>query len=315
MEVLITGAAGNVGGLLSRHLIGGRHRLRLMTHRKPLDPKIAASPGVREIRADLADTESLISACDGADVIVHLAGVLFAPRPERFLPTTNTQWTKNLVDAALRCGVRKFILISFMHVEGETTPQHPATGRRDARPSSVHARTRLAAEQYVLEEYHRRGLAGISLRPNFIYARGLLMVEGARSLLRRRLIAIWPKPTWMHLIALPDFLSCVVAALESQSASGVYCLGDDAPLTMQTFLDELADHWGYPRAPRLPPWLIYTAAGSVETYAALFKTAAPITRDFIRIGMASAVADTTRMKRELLAELRYPTLESGLKLL
>ena len=38
-------------------------------------------------------------------------------------------------------------------------------------------------------------------------------------------------------------------------------------------------------------------------------------RDFIRIGMASSVADTSRMKRELLPRLAYPTLREGLSLL
>jgi hypothetical protein len=39
------------------------------------------------------------------------------------------------------------------------------------------------------------------------------------------------------------------------------------------------------------------------------------TRDFVRIGMASSVADTSRMKRELLPRLEYPTLTKGLTLL
>jgi hypothetical protein len=42
---------------------------------------------------------------------------------------------------------------------------------------------------------------------------------------------------------------------------------------------------------------------------------APITRDFIKIGMASYCADTKRMHEDLLAELQYPDLEHGLSLL
>lgn len=47
----------------------------------------------------------------------------------------------------------------------------------------------------------------------------------------------------------------------------------------------------------------------------VFGTASPLTRDFVRIGMASSVADTSRMKRELLPRLQYPTLKEGLYLL
>ena len=41
--VLITGAAGNLGSILARHLLGGPHALRLLVHRTPLPADIAAS--------------------------------------------------------------------------------------------------------------------------------------------------------------------------------------------------------------------------------------------------------------------------------
>jgi nucleoside-diphosphate-sugar epimerase len=70
----------------------------------------------------------------GVDVVVHFAGVLFAPRPERFLPKTNLGWFSNLLDAALHAGVRRVILISFPHVEGPTSFDEPATVRPRANP-------------------------------------------------------------------------------------------------------------------------------------------------------------------------------------
>ena len=66
-------------------------------------------------------------------------------------PLTNVGYVKNLLEAAKTAGVRKFILLSFPHVEGETTPEHPALGRLDASPSPVHFRTRLEAERYLFE--------------------------------------------------------------------------------------------------------------------------------------------------------------------
>src|SRR5712692_2520272 len=119
--ILITGAAGNLGSLLARHLIPGGHKLRLMYHRKPLLADLASAPNVSPIQADLAKPETLPPAVAGANVIVRFAGVLFAPRPERFLPVTNTQWFSNLADAALDAKVERIILISFPHVEGPTT--------------------------------------------------------------------------------------------------------------------------------------------------------------------------------------------------
>src|SRR5512132_3418771 len=146
MRVLISGAAGNLGSHLARSLAESPHHLRLMIHRRPLPFDTAPFPRMSICRADLEDPASLARACDGVDCIVHFAGVLFRPRPESFLPRTNTGYVAGLAAAALEAGVRKFVLISFPHVEGETTPDHPATDRLDRNPTSVHARTRLAAE-------------------------------------------------------------------------------------------------------------------------------------------------------------------------
>src|SRR5436190_132612 len=111
MRILITGAAGNLGSFLSRALLGTTHELRLMVHRKDVAADIAAGRGVEICRADLTVPSTLDHACRDIDCIVHFAGVLFAPRPERFLPTTNVTYVKNLVSAALAAGVGKFILI------------------------------------------------------------------------------------------------------------------------------------------------------------------------------------------------------------
>jgi nucleoside-diphosphate-sugar epimerase len=248
------------------------------------------------------------------DCIVHFAGVLFAPWPERFLPRTNVLYVQNLVAAALAAGVRKFILISFPHVEGETTPEHPATGRLDGHPASVHAQTRLAAERHLFAACENRAMTPVVLRAGMIYGRGVLMMEAARWLAVRRMLAVWRAPTRIHLIALPDFLTCCQAAVERET-SGIYNLGDDQPTTLQAFLDAVTACWGCRRPWRAPQWTFYAAAACCEAVAAALRTASPLTRDFIRIGMASYTSDTSRMKKELLAALAFPTLESGLVLL
>lgn len=195
MEILLTGAAGNLGSLLARRMIGGPYRLRLLVHRKPLPPDISHYNNVSVHRGNLADVTTLIEPCKGTDCIVHFAGVLFRPRPERFLPVTNVEYVKNLVDVAATTGVRKFILVSFPHVEGITTPENPATGRLDGNPKSVHAKTRLAAEKYMFETCELTKINAVALRPGMIYGSNVLMIEAARWLLKRRLLGIWYKPT------------------------------------------------------------------------------------------------------------------------
>jgi nucleoside-diphosphate-sugar epimerase len=315
MHILITGAAGNMGSLLARHLLASPHRPRLLVHRTPLPFDASVHANVSVCRADLGDPATLAEACRDTDCIVHFAGRLFAPRPEKFLPRTNVGWVENLVAAARAAGVRKVILVSFPHVEGESSPERPATGRMDGTPGSVHARTRLLAEKRLFAACDGTAMVPVVLRVGAVYARGVKVVEAARWLLRHRLLAVWRRPTWEHLLALPDFHAAALAAIESPHVAGVYNLGDDQPVTLQEFLDTAAAHWGLPKPRRLPRWCFPLAGAGCETFAALFGTAAPLTRDFVRIGMASAWADTSRMKRELLPRLAYPSLREGLPLL
>ena len=315
MKVLITGAAGNLGSHLARHLLGSTLELRLLIHRKEMPFNTTPYHNVSVCKADLGEPRTLTEVCAGVDCVVHCAGVLFAPRPEKFLWLTNVEYVRNLVTAAQAAGVRKIILISFPHVEGETSPGHPATARLDGTPASVHARTRLAAEQYLFEACRGKPTMAVSLRAGMIYSRGILMIDAARWLLSRRLLAVWRQPTWIHLLALPDFLDCATAVIQGEQISGIYNLGDDRPLTLQEFLDAAAVHWQCGRPWRLPRWTFPVAGACCEAFAAVAGTASPLTRDFIKIGMASYVADTTRMKRDLAPKLAYPSLKEGLVLL
>jgi nucleoside-diphosphate-sugar epimerase len=310
--VLITGSAGNLGGLLARHLAGATtHNLRLMYHRRPLPADLLASDRVVAVRADLGDPSSLPGALAGADVVVHFAGVLFAPRPERFLPITNVQWFSNLVTAALAAGVARIVLISFPHVEGETSLERPATGRLDRHPISVHAQTRLEEERLLFSRTSGTATTPVVLRLGLVYGRGILMVEAARWLARHRLLCVWREPTLMQLISNEDFLRATEAAISSPRAAGIYHVGDEQPITLQDFLDGACDQWGYGRPMRVPVWLVYTTAGCCELFATVAGTRAPLTRDFIRIGRVSHWGDTRRAREELVPTLVHPTFASG----
>ena len=315
--VLITGAAGNLGGILARHLLDSDLELRLMYHHRPIAAEIARGKNVNCFPADLARPETLREPCRGVQCIIHFAGVLFRPRPEQFLPTTNTQYVSNLVNVAVECGVRRFILVSFPQVEGPTTPRHPATGRRDATPISAHARTRLAAEHCVFNAAKPNAaksakLEPVILRAGTIYGRGVLMVEAARWMMQRRLLAVWPQPTWYHFLSLADFLGAAEAAVRRDSVEGIYNIGDERPATIQEFLDRAADHWKLPRPWRVPKFAVHAGAACVEFGALALGSAAPFTRDFVRLGMVPHVMDTTRARRELLPTLLYPTIDTGM---
>jgi nucleoside-diphosphate-sugar epimerase len=315
MEVLITGAAGNLGSHLAKYLMKDTNGLvlKLMIHNKLLPYEIKNKAEV--CKADLMDKGSLLNACKGIDCIVHFAGLLFAPNPEKFLPTTNVVYFQNLVNAALESGVKKIILISFPHVEGNTSPEHPASGRLDGNPVSVHAQTRLKEEQYMFEKCKGTQCTPVSLRAGMIYGKDILMIDAMRYLMKKHLLGIWKKPNWIHLITIDDFLELTKQAIIEPEVKGIYHLGDDKPMYLVEYLDRMAEHLGYSKPWRMPVWMIFTAAWFVEFYAKIFGTRSPLTRDFIRIGMVSYTGETKRMNEDLLPVLKYPTLDEGIEIL
>jgi len=310
--ILITGAAGNLGSLLARHLLPSGHQLRLMYHRTTLPPDLLAAPNVKAVKADLANPSSLPPAVDGADTVVHFAGRLFAPQPERFLRETNTRWFSNLTTAAINANVGRLILASFPQVEGPTSVERPATGRLDQRPISVHAQTRLEEEQLLFARTAQTATTPVVLRLGMIYGRGILMVEAARWLARRRLLCVWREPTLLQLLSTADFLRAAETAIVKQGVSGIYHVGDEQPVTVQQFLDEACRVWGHPAPMRIPYPLISAAAWLCERGAAVARTPSPLTRDFVTLGRVPHWGDTRRAREELIPHLIYPTLESGL---
>lgn len=309
----ITGAAGNLGQLLARALVGSPHRLRLMLHRTPLPEDLIQASNVQVIQADLANPATLRDVVEGADTVVHFAGVLFGPSPEKFLPVTNTRWFSHLLEACLAHGVGRVVLISFPHVEGPTTPDQPATGKMDGSPVSVHARTRLEEERMLFARTRGTSTTPVSLRLGMVYGPGILMIDAAQWLARKRLLGVWRDPTWIHLVSTADFLAATIAAAVKDGVEGIYHVGDEQPVTLQEFLDRACATWDAPPPWRMPLWMIRTAAAACETRAALFGTRAPLTRDFITIGRVSYCGDTTRARRDLVPQLVHPTLDSGLR--
>jgi nucleoside-diphosphate-sugar epimerase len=238
-----------------------------MYHRRPLPQDLIQAPNATPVRADLRDPRTLGPAVKGVDTVVHFAGVLFAARPERFLPEANVAWFENLLAASMDAGVSRVILISFPHVEGPTSVGDPATGRLDRQPVSVHARTRLEEERVLLRRSVGTGTTPVVLRLGMVYGRGVLMIDAARWLAQRRLLAVWRDPTWIQLLSTTDFLKVTEAAIVGAGVKGIYHAGDEKPVTLQHFLDLACRGWGCARPHRLPFWMIQTAAGICELFA------------------------------------------------
>ncbi|WP_214416063.1 NAD-dependent epimerase/dehydratase family protein [Sphaerisporangium fuscum] len=116
MRILITGAAGGVGGLLRPRLAREGRVLRLLDI-VPLTP----GPGEETMTADITDPEAMAKAVDGVDAVVHLGGHSLE-RPWADILQVNVNGTYVVLEAARRAGVRHVVLAGSNHAAGF----HPA---------------------------------------------------------------------------------------------------------------------------------------------------------------------------------------------
>lgn len=311
-RIAITGAAGNLGGMLSERMMD--YELNLLIHNKDVSEKLKRKDNISVFKTDLAKPETLTEPLRKVDVVIHFAGVLFKSNPESFLPTTNSQYFRNLLSVAVEQGVKRIILVSFPHVEGESFPDNPAKGTLNGFPNSAHARTRLEEEKILFDYADRYGFESVSLRVGMVYGKGVLMIDAGQWFASYGLLGVWRKPTWIHLISKDDFLEATVAAIIKENIQGIYHVGDEGIQTLQQFLDDITSYKGNCKPWRMPVWMIMTAARTFEVFSKLFNTRSPLTVDFIKIGMASYYGDTSRMRQELLPELKYKTYKDGMEL-
>lgn len=107
-RVLVTGAAGTIGGAV-REFLSDRYDLRLLTHRPADFPSIVA---------DITDLEAILPAFEGMDAVVHLAASPAVETPwEQILPN-NLIGTYNVFEAARRAGVGRVVFASSNHTIG-----------------------------------------------------------------------------------------------------------------------------------------------------------------------------------------------------
>jgi nucleoside-diphosphate-sugar epimerase len=102
----ITGGTGFVGSRLIALAVEAGHQVRALTRREQAERKrVAWIPG------DLNAADALAQLCDGADAVIHVAGVVNAPDRAGFA-SGNIEGTGNMLAAAEGAGVRHFVHVS-----------------------------------------------------------------------------------------------------------------------------------------------------------------------------------------------------------
>ena len=167
---VITGASGHIGGVLARALAdryGPGHVRAIYRERRGT----AADLDIAWVNGDILDKESLIAAFKGAEAVFHLAALVSidAVRAQEF-HRTNVVGTRNVVEAALACGVRRLVHVSSIHAYD----QHPLDEALDEsrRPADglhhgPYDRSKAAGEVEVRRGIDR-GLDAVILNPTSV---------------------------------------------------------------------------------------------------------------------------------------------------
>ncbi|VWX61585.1 NAD-dependent epimerase/dehydratase family protein [Sphingorhabdus sp. 109] len=146
--VAITGATGFVGSRMLDLIVRNGYRARALTRRKQDE-----RPGVTWVRGALDDPGSLASLCSGADMFLHIAGVVNAPDRAGF-EAGNVAGTLAVIEAAKQAGTRRFVHVSSL---AATQPR-----------LSMYGETKAKAEKLV----QTSGLDWTIIRPPAVYGPG-----------------------------------------------------------------------------------------------------------------------------------------------
>lgn len=181
-RTLVTGAPGWLGTRLVQVLVNGDPEIGTFEHYPKrqvrclvlpkTDVSVLEAMPVEIVFGDIRKPETLPNAFIGVDTIFHCAGVIHPKRVRDFYDI-NTIGTKNLLMAAEKAGVRRFIYISSNSAAGINTDQNKLMTEADpSRPYKHYGKSKLLAEKSVLDVCKSGALECTIIRPCWYYGPG-----------------------------------------------------------------------------------------------------------------------------------------------
>ena len=170
MKILVTGGTGFTGTALVRRLLVYGHAVVALDHKEGLQCEVLRSQGANVIIGSVTDRAAVERSMKGVEVVFHLAAAFRELNvPHSFYDQVNVEGTRNVLHAARREGVRKFVYCSTCGVHGNV--EHPpANEDAPIRPADYYQRTKYEAEPLVKRE--AGDMEVVILRPAAIYGPG-----------------------------------------------------------------------------------------------------------------------------------------------
>lgn len=251
MRVLLTGATGFVGKRLA-------HRLDQLDH-------VSLACAVRRSGSAVCGKEFVVSELNAStdwagalgrqDVVIHAAARAHVMKDETEDPLAeyrrvNVEGTLNLARQAAEAGVRRFIFVSSIKVNGEQTPEgRPFNAEGAPAPEDAYGISKLEAEQALQALAEETGMEVVIIRPPLVYGPG---VKGNFATMIKLLEKGLPLPLGtVHnkrsLVALDNLVDLIITCINNPEAGNqVFLAGDGEDLSTTELLRGIGKAMGKP---------------------------------------------------------------------
>lgn len=256
-KILVTGATGFIGSALVERLITTGAEVRTVGRHSVSKARWFDHVVV----PDISGVTEWCTVLESVDCIVHLAArahiakELSTNNPLNAFRQTNVEGTLHLARQAVNAGVRRFIFMSSIGVNGSTTSHAPFSVDSAPAPHSPYAQSKYEAEQGLRFLAEKTGLELVILRPPLVYGAD---APGSFGILMRLLSQGWPLPLGLvtnnsrSLVALDNLIDLIVICLNNPAAANqIFLVSDGEDISTTDLLNRLGNAMKKP--PRLLP--------------------------------------------------------------
>jgi nucleoside-diphosphate-sugar epimerase len=236
MRLLVTGATGFVGRRLCDRLENEGYFVRAAVRDRESAQRVG---GEIAVVGAIDESTNWAHPLAGVDVIVHLAARVHimkdtASDPLAAFRTVNVRGTENLAWAAARQDVRRFVYVSSIIVNGESTTSDALRADQPPRPEDPYAVSKCEAEQVLRQIANATGLEVAIVRPPLVYGprvRGNFL--RLLSVVRRGIPLPFASVTNRRsMIYVDNLASALVACVVNPRAAGhTYLVSDNDDLS------------------------------------------------------------------------------------